>query len=344
MNHDRDRCLRQGIAYLRTRQLPSGEFRTIIARDSSLSVEARHDPSPFATAHIVSSLAACHLDECGPLIHRAAEFLIRQRLPGGVWKFWAQGHPGFGSTPSDMDDTSVVCLALRDAAVRVRQNAGLLLGNRGADGRFYTWIQPRARHAFFPGCWPYLVPGLKSYLGQKRFFALGEADRLDVDAVVNANAACWLATRPSETATAVEWLVRVVERGEEVATDRYYQSKYALYYAIARGMRHGVAGFFRAATPMRNSILEEIAPDGSIGQGVQDTALAAVALAAVDGPQPVIDRALSLVLSRQDSDGSWPAEAYFYGGWSRDLCWGAAELTTAFCLEAVALAGQRSPR
>jgi len=334
-----ERCqqaMRRALAFLREKQLPSGEFKTVVAKDADLSVEARHDASPFATAHILSSLASCAQDECAPIIKRAAEFLRRQRLPGGLWKFWIHGHPGFRNIPADMDDTCVVSLALHDAKIGVRQNRSILLGNRDEGGCFFTWIQPRARHVNSPAAWLYWRLLAKSIVGRSEFFTVGEARPADVDSVVNANVACWLAESPEATREAVAWVLRVVDSGQEVESDRYYQSRYALYYAMARGLRRGV-DFGRAVPLIASRIQEALRTDGSIGSGIQETALAAAALARFLGCSSVPGEMLDYLLARQRDDGSWSGEVFYYGGWSRDYCWGATELTTAFCVEALSL-------
>lgn len=337
------RAVRSAAFFLRATQLPSGEFKTIVARDAGLTLEARHDPSPFATAHILSSLANCACEECEPVIKRAAEFLRRQRLPGGLWKFWINGHPGFRNIPADLDDTSIVSLALRDAKIGVRQNRSVVLGNRDEQGRFFTWIQPRVRHIKTPAAWLSLSPLAKAILGRKEFFAVGEARSADVDSVVNANVVCWLVDAPEVTRAAIEWVSRVVDSGREVETDRYYQSRYALYYAMARGLRRGV-DFGRAVPLIQSRILEALRDDGSIGSGIQETALAASVLAKCLGGSSVPGKMLEYLLDRQNDDGSWPGEVFYYGGWSKDYCWGASELTTAFCVEAISLAANPPTR
>ncbi len=336
---DRERALRRGIDFLRRRQLPNGEFRTLVAKDTRLSLEARHDPSPFATAHIVSSLTTCRFVDCSTIIERATDFLVRQRLPGGLWKFWTRSNGGFASIPADVDDTSVVAMALRDAGVKAAADRRIVLANRDPEGRFLTWIQPRVCRAIDPGLWLTIALCSRAVRGRKRFFVVGEARSADVDVVVNANAVCWLHDQPAATATALEWVVSVVQSGTEARADRYYQSRYALYYAIARGLRRGIPEFAPIARVMVDRILDDARPDGRIGIGVQDTALASVVLAATESPAPALARAIAFILVHQQPDGSWPGEAYYYGGWSRDLCWGASELTTAFCLEALASAG-----
>ena len=49
--------------------------------------------------------------------------------------------------------------------------------------------------------------------------------------------------------------------------------------------------------------------------------------------------ALEHLVATQAVDGSWPAEAYYYGGPMKTVSWGGRELTTGLCLEALQRAG-----
>ena len=334
-SEDCERAIRKGLDFLAKNQLPSGEFKTLVSRDMELAVEPRHDSSPFATAHIVSSLASFNFEECNPIIQCAAKFLLSQRLIGGLWKFWVKNHPGFWDIPADMDDTCVVSLALRDAKITFSQNLGVLTGNMDESGRFFTWIQRRPLHTRKIFSLWILLPIAKSVLGRKGFFQTGEARREDIDAVVNANVVRHFAAHSRATSGAVEWLWQVIQSGGEKSADRYYQNEFALYHSIARGLQDNVTPFFRFKTMMQNRMVDRLNENGSIGQTVQDTALAAVALVAVGANREVIQKTACYLLSQQRADGSWSAHSYYYGGWSRDFCWGSRELTTGFCIEAL---------
>jgi hypothetical protein len=63
-----------------------------------------------------------------------------------------------------------------------------------------------------------------------------------VDVVVNANVVLFLGEN-SATAPAVEWIKQVVESGTEATSDRCYQSRYVLYYALLRCDRAGIRAF-----------------------------------------------------------------------------------------------------
>lgn len=332
---DCDHAIRSGIEFLRAAQLSSGEFATVVAKDENLSVDALPDSSVFATAHIVSSLVGAGCSEALPLVRKAADFLTSQRLPGGFWKFWTRDHPGFAGIPPDADDSSVVCLALQDAGRKVEQNSALLAANHDDQGRFFTWIKLRPSQLLNPRHWSAAALWLPPNRGSARFFALGQARPDDVDAVVNANVAGWLAESPAVVSRAVQWVTEVVARGQEEEADRFYQSRFALYYAIVRGAARGIGAFKDLHGLMTDRLEKAQDSEGRTGHGPHDTALAAIVLCFSDRRGEPYDRAIKFLLQTQRGNGSWPPLAFYFGGRNKVRQWGSAELTTAFCVEAL---------
>jgi hypothetical protein len=255
-------------------------------------------------------------------------------LPGSCWKFWTRGHPGFANIPPDVDDTSVVSMALRDAGHVVAGNEQILLANTDPGGLFYTWIQPGLRHAKNPASWSAPMLWFAPNIGKRSFYRAGEARRGDVDLVVNTNVVCLLAGFPRETKAARDWIMQALSDGSAERLDRYYQSEEAFLYAVSRCLRAGVQGLDGAASLVADKVRAKIGPDGSVAGSAQRTALAAISLATADSSAEQLRNVSGFLRSKQRADGGWLGEAYYYGGWSRDLSWGGDALATAFCLEA----------
>jgi hypothetical protein len=327
---DCERAIGHGLGFLRNAQLPTGEFRTLAARDENLTVEARIDPSCFATAHIVSSLTSLRRDECQPLIAGAANFLMAERQAGALWRFWTSRHLGFANIPPDLDDTAVVSLALQDAGIPISRNRPILCANRNGSGLFYTWILRRPRHLCSLQCWWAILRG-QIGVAQTAFFSTGQARPDDVDAVVNANAIRLLWKDSSLVSPSVNWVRKVLETGEAGKADRYYQSSHALCYAIARGARAGIPSFREMGDLVTRSVLSDVDD-----LTAQKSALSLLALSVWQPEHSLLAPMADFLVSRQQEDGSWSGEAYYYGGWKRVLQWGSPELTTAFCIEALA--------
>jgi hypothetical protein len=168
-------------------------------------------------------------------------------------------------------------------------------------------------------------------VAQTPFFSAGQACRHDVDAVVNANAVRLLWKDSSLISHSVTWLQKVLESGEAEKADRYYQSSHALCYAIARGARAGIPSFREMGGLVMRSVLSQVEDVKA-----QKSALSLLALSIWQPEHPHLASMADFLISSQQEVGSWPGEAYYYGGWNRVLQWGSPELTTAFCVEALA--------
>jgi len=329
-------ALRRGLKYLAEKQLSSGEFVTLVAKDADIIQDAVYDGSPFTTSHILSSLLEFSAPESAEMIAKGVKFLTESELEGGIWRFWNKEHPGHENTPPDVDATACIRHILR---LTTHKNAadpyeGILFGNRNQKGLFYTWIVKRWRHIFSPSSKGALRIVHSSPERLKSFFTIGQVTAEDIDVVVNANALLYLGDR-SSTKRAAAWIRHVIETGQEETSDRFYQSKIALYYAVMRCTSAGV----KSMAELRPLVLKNLRPlraaDGSYGGNCQDTALAANVLCFWEPDAPETFETLQHLLLTQREDGSWPAHAFYYGGWKRVRAWGSPELTTGFCLEAL---------
>jgi hypothetical protein len=155
-------------------------------------------------------------------------------------------------------------------------------------------------------------------------------DREDVDPVVNANVILYLGER-DDTRPAIDFVVSTV-LADAMPFSLYYEDLLALYHAVARAYRHGAT----ALGVLRQPILDRVARRTSRPDGLTplQAALAASAVLTFDPDAPLGRELVRIVRSTQRGDGAWDAYAY-YGVWGSD------ELTTAFCLEALARASRQ---
>lgn len=325
----------KGLYFLRRRQLPSGEFETLVGPDPDLMTECQPDPSLFATMHVATSLLEVDHGDAEAMVSRAAEFLTSEMLPGGLWRFWTASHLGSPGIPPDTDDTACITHLLRRLGIDVPDNRGCLLANRDRNLLLRTWILPRPGHALRPRSWPMLRHAHRNRDRIALFFRSGpEPPPADgVDAVVNANALLLFGDQAASTPI-VTWLSTIVDDGTAVKADRWYQSDLALFYAIARGVEQGVTSL--AAIADRVRALAERIEVRSLSS--LETALLLSVLAALGASRPRIDAAAEAIIAAQRHDGSWPARVFYYSGFGRHLSWGSAELTTGFCVEALSRA------
>ncbi len=343
MHHERDssamsdtRCelaIHRGVEFLRRRQLPSGEFETLVGPDPDLVKGSQPDPSLFATMHVAISLLEVRHDDAAAMVSRAAGFLRSEMLPGGLWRFWTASHPGSPGIPPDTDDTACISHLLRQLGIPFPDNQAAILGNRSPLGTFYTWILPRTRHLLHPRAWHLFRRSANARKAVMIFFRSGQEppDPYGVDAVVNANALLYLGDGP-HTKRVSHWLADVVRQGLAATRDRWYQSEYALFYALARCHERGVASLRDLSAVMARRI-ESSEP---VKLPSLECALAACALSILAPASPSLPAFVESLLSTQQPDGCWVPRVFYYGGYKRIRAWGSAELTTGFCLEALA--------
>jgi hypothetical protein len=251
-----------------------------------------------------------------------------------VWRYWTRNHVNQNAIPADVDDTACISYVLRREGAPVPENRELLLHCRDPRGLFYTWIAPRFPAPLNLAWWRAALLPWTTPLRAARFWT-GEARRGDVDAVVNANVLLYLGDG-AHVKDVVAFLTRVVERGEEVACDGYYQDRLVFHYAIARAHQAGVTslGALREASIRR--IVELARPDGAIGETDMHTGLAACALLAWRSHPPELGAAIRRLTMAQRPDGGWDAVALYYSGPQKKYCWGSDALSSGFCMEALA--------
>jgi hypothetical protein len=318
----------RALGFLRSVQLPSGEFPVFASTDPTLESGGAVDPSVFPTALAAHSLSFCA--EAAPLRDKALAFLTGEMDRNGLWRHWTRAHPHAARLPPDLDDTSCAAAAIGDPACTAG-NRPILLGNRRSDGLFLTWILPRLVGG---GAAPRRATGrqLRHAPTQFLFFRRTSARAGDVDAVVNANALFHLREFEGREAVAA-FLLDVLRRGAEAQCDKWYENPFAVRYFLARAL---------AGEPEAAALIEGRAAAAAPGNALE----AALALCASleCGGRPGLAGVEGL-LSLQDGDGSWPRAALYHGGRLRRAAggfeprhpdtphWGSEALTTAFCVE-----------
>ena len=330
------KSLSSALAFLKQRQLPSGEFICMVADDEVMQTGRREDPVPFFTQHIVYSIETAGLPTSDNIIRKSREFLASEAWPGGVWRYWSKRHPGSMFIPPTSDDTSCNAFMMNIRGENTRLIRKIILGNRNSDNIYYNWILPRVYHLRYPQTWPALMHIVRSPSKLRLFFRSGNKPHpKDVDVVVNANVVLFLGEN-SATAPAVEWIKQVVESGTEATSDRSYQSKYALYYALLRCDRAGIRAFDSLKSLIANRLTEDLKNPDKLS--IMEKAISLLILTEWDFYVPEIGKTVRYLLNSQRLDGSWPISVFCYGGYNKKTCrfWGSEELVTAFCLEALA--------
>jgi hypothetical protein len=323
----------RGLEFLRGSQLPSGEFKVYMSPDLNLERDCFLDVSIFPAALIAYALGFADTAAAGDILDKALGFLLSEMGGPGLWRYWTKRHQTHSTSPPDLDDTACASFVLRRHNVPFPPNLKLILANRNRDGLFYTWLTARWPPPLLPSYWRVVLSQWRRPRRLKYFWSL-EPNRHDVDCIVNANVLFYVG-EAAETRPVIDYLIDVVRRGEEGRCDGWYSNPFMLYYAISRNFHAGVGAFDEVRGGSVERIVGAARPDGSIGVGVLNTALAACALLYWRSHRPELERAVRFLLAEQRADGSWPRAAVYYSGPDKHYGFGSEELVTGFCLEAL---------
>lgn len=334
-----DQAIVRAVAFLRNRQLPHGEFVTLLGADKHMSNPVR-DSSAFITSFVVYGLT--HVDRAlvDDIVKKAASFLRSEMECGGVWRSWSSRDHKHCRLPPDIDDTACNSYALKRAGCAVPNNRWAFRCNRDDAGRFKTWIFPTWRNVLNPWFSFARAAGFcqarlrTRHVATPRFedprFRVMHIRRDDVDPVVNANALLYLGEGP-DTLAAVQFVIDTVLNEASPGWSLYYQDRLDLYYAAARAFRHASP---RLAV-LREHVVSRIAErvNGAERLNALQAALAASALLTFEPASAV--QLLDRILDTQREDGGWDVYPFYN-------VWGSEELTTGLCLEVLARFVERS--
>jgi hypothetical protein len=332
-------AIERALDFLQRGQKPSGEFGFYRVWFEG-EPHRLYDGIPFPTALIATSLAFCDSPLAKAMIARACVSLRNQMEAFGVWRYWPPPRPDCVMVLPDVDDIAVISSVLRQNGVKIPDNRGIILANRNRTGLFYTWIIARKVLSFSPGYWWVASEKWRRPYGPTRLWE-SEAGPSDLDGVVNSNVLSYLGAGP-ETEAVCDYLIDIFKDGQEEICDKWYQNRFIFYYSIARNYSEGISAFAVIREEMIERIVSSAAPDGMIGSGAMDTAHAACALLSLKSDAPELDAAIRHLIQTQGPGGEWPYTSYYFSGRKRAMAWGSEELTTGFCLQALARYARRA--
>jgi hypothetical protein len=327
-----------GLHYLHQHQYPNGEFCCYYAPDAHMQEWCVPDSTVFPTAIIATSLLPlAGQPQVEEILTRATGFLQYQMMPGGAWNYFTSWHPLHKHLPPDADDTVYVSTFFRARQVPYPQadTEALLLAQRNTHGLFYTWFTLRLRRTLRRSYWRTVLREMKNPLATFFFWRQHDCARNDIDSVVNANTLHYLglttATRP-----ALAYLLQIVADNREAVSDNWYHNPFTLYYSLARSYFAGISELAPARQLVIDRILATARPGGQLGESVLDSALAVCILLYWGCPPATVASTVQYLLAQQRPTGDWPRWILSYSGRQAKVGWGSEELTTGFCLEALA--------
>lgn len=330
----------KAIDFLAQAQLDDGEFKTTLPDENLKAIcetlgfkqEATEklvfDSSPFVTSLVVYSLSfISHESKVQQLIKRGLGFLSQEMESGGLWRYWSSKNEKHNAAPPDLDDVCCASYVLKMNGIPIQPNTAIILDNRNQQGLFYTWLLPISIRGIVLNL---LTLGKRfSYL--EKFWETTDKD--DICCVVNANVLLYLGEN-RQTQRVIEYLISIVLKETENKHTSFYNHKLSFYYMLSRAYFNGANSLGVIKIPVINKILSLQKADGSFGDELL-TALAVCALLNFNSQPLSLDKAINFLLKTQQCDGSWQ-RIPMYGGKTNKETFGSAELTTAFCVEALA--------
>ncbi len=335
----------KGLAYLRAHQYPNGEFCAYISGDDAMQGWCQPDSTVFPSALI----GACLLHLKGragvnELLVRTADFLRAQMGRGGTWNHFTKHHPLYALCPMDADDTACVSSFLSGCGIGFPkdQNTELLLHNRRRDGLFYTWFSFHRRLHFYFGRDHFALRGrvFKNPLKSLMFWRQMECKPDDVDAIVNGNVLYYLKNL-SNKEIIINNLINILKEEREEDCDKWYRHPFSVYYFISRNVAAGLIPKEEAAPIIEARIRAKAATGGSLGDTPLHAALALSTLLNLGTGADLAEKAADHLINTQQAEGCWPRWRLYYGGPKKITGYGSEEVSTAFCLEALARYAER---
>jgi hypothetical protein len=295
------------LTFLAKEQMEDGGFTSISSSSLYLSTDKIIRHTTFIPALILSAISSINTEQALTIRGRLATFLLKEKSPHWSYNYWTRDSPEAKQLPypDDLDDTFCALNALYlhdtsviDETVLAKMTKLLIATESKPGGPYRTWLIARTA---------------------------AEQWR-DVDVAVNANIACFLslATQPLPPLTSyLEEMIRM-----EYFCSPYYPTPFPIFYYLARALRQD------PSTALISHINKHKLSSGHWGSPL-NTALASSALATLGASIP--KEALDSLVSSQNPDGSWPAEAFCVDPAQNGQCFygGSSTLTTAFVVEAL---------
>lgn len=266
----------RGLAFLDSKVSPQGlwECHMHLIAQPDKNVQ---EHNPFVGALGALTLNGVEDTRAKDIVARSKRLTLQAMEYPGLWRYWR-------NLPRDVDSTSICSLALgAHPWLLSGWNQERILQNLDDHGRIHTWLVD------------------------------GKIDTVDADAVVNANAIAYLGDTP-RTKKTQDWLLSLLEQGDEQSALHYYWEPMDFYLAMARAIEiHGTV--FAGGRALLISRIEACRQaDGGYGEGLC-TVLALLALYALGSPPAHEHLRVSLGRSvdGQQDDGGWPSTRLFSG-------------------------------
>jgi len=298
-------CMQKGFEYLQKAQQPNGSFISYSSQSQRPFRTTHEYHTTFVPSLILSALG--NIPTAQPIRDKLAAWLLTQKNDDWAYNYWATDAPERTTKPypDDLDDTFCALAALYkyDPSLIDGHALGkivrlLLAAEKKVGGPYYTW----------------LVSAQSAPIWR------------DVDLAVNSNIAYFLRLAAHPLRNLDTEIEAAIVSGDIISP--YYPSAYPILYYMARGYSGQQKGLLAKQLYKRRK--------SGIWSTPLHTALAISSLASLD-VQVDAKKVIQYLISSQQADGSWAAEAFCIDparNGQRHYN-GSPTLTTAFVLEAL---------
>ncbi|HLT41313.1 MAG TPA: hypothetical protein VKZ95_01305, partial [Sphingobacteriaceae bacterium] len=122
----------------------------------------------------------------------------------------------------------------------------------------------------------------------------------------------------------------------ETKCDNWYLNPLTFYYPVSRNIKNGIHQLDPARQVIIDRVLKHVKSNGCIGSSALESALAITTLIHLNYNGDELHNAASYLINDQEDTGEWPRWIYYYGDRNKTAGFGSEELTTGFCIEALA--------
>jgi len=304
-----EESLRKGICFLSNRQLPSGEFGTMMWEKANIEA-ASYVKSVFVTSFVLHSLAKMrNFTKVKEIGQNAISFLLDEMEQKSLWRFFGKNsHIHF-----DVDDTCCILASLKEWGVDMNylSQAHSMLKYRDNQGMFYTWVLD-------------VDPPF-------------EKEDNNIDWVVNANVLFFYSLLDHPLSEVEQYLIQVVETGAFQQRSSYYDSPFTFIYCLTRAYSDGCNSTLSSAiTGIKDYLLYGKDRNRRYKDPLEN-ASSIIGLLNCGGKTTELTQAIEHLLRMQGRDGGWQKSMFFTGGpyTEYSIAYGSRELTTAIALEAL---------
>lgn len=301
----------KGVSFLERTQMRNGCFASFSSSSQKKFTKTKTYRSTFPVALILSCLNEVkNIHGAEKIKKSAAKFLLAQKSEHWSFNYWARDSEESGKMPypDDLDDTFCALAALSrhdpasvDAEALAKIISLLTFMEEKEGGPYRTWLVPPDA----PGVWK------------------------DVDVAVNSNVAYFLSLQEVSLPGILSFVEKVIDT--ENYSSPYYPSAYPIIYFISRfyaGEKKKKVCDFLLSKQEQNGVFENSL----------STALSVSALLRLGTDPKKLEKSVKYLMQGQ-KNGAWEAGAFCLdptiGG--KTYYAGSLALTTAFCIEALAL-------